>query len=148
MIFKLDKSKICQCTACWATMPGFQVLRSSRHGRHLVRPLCRRAVHQQSGQCIYMITTGNMQNLNRDSALFYILILEFAYYFAYCSIYMQNNMYNMHNNMQNNSALFRFCIFCIFCILQYAKSLASWEACNLACNGCNYISYMLDVMGP
>jgi hypothetical protein len=27
------------------------------------------------------------------------------------------------------------------------QALASWEACNLACNGCNYMSYMLDVMG-
>ncbi len=27
------------------------------------------------------------------------------------------------------------------------STLASWEACNLACNGCNYMSYMLDVMG-
>jgi hypothetical protein len=34
--------------------------------------------HQQSGQCIYIT---NMQNLN--IALFYILFLEFAYYFAY-----------------------------------------------------------------
>ncbi len=69
--------------------------------------------HQQSGQCIYIT---NMQNLN--IALFYILILEFADYFAYCKIYMHNNMYNMQNNMQKNRAMFRFCI---FCILQYAK---------------------------
>ncbi len=62
--------------------------------------------HQQSGQCIYIT---NMQNLN--IALFYILFLELAYYFAYCKICMQNNMYNMQNNMQKNSAMFRFCIF-------------------------------------
>jgi hypothetical protein len=73
----------------------------------------RRVRHQQSGQCIYVT---NMQNLN--IALFYILILEFAYYFAHCEIYMQNNKYNMQNNMQKNSAMFKFCIFCIF---QYAK---------------------------
>jgi len=74
--------------------------------------------HQQleSGQCIYIT---NMQNLNM--ALFYILFLEFAYYFAYCGIYMQNNMYNMQNNMQKNSAMFRFCIFCILQYAQYAE---------------------------
>ncbi len=72
-------------------------------------------IHQQSASGQYIYIT-NMQNLN--SALFYILILDFAYYFAYCKIYMQNNMYNMQYNMQKNSALFRFCI---FCILQYAK---------------------------
>ncbi len=63
-----------------------------------------------------------MQILNM--ALFYILFLEFAYYFAYCKIYMQNNMYNMQNNhMQKNlnSAMFRFCIFCILQYAQYAE---------------------------
>jgi hypothetical protein len=72
--------------------------------------------HQQSGQCIYIT---NMQNLN--SALFYILDLEFACYFADWRIYIQNNMYNMQNNMQKNSALFRFCIFCILKYAQYAE---------------------------
>jgi hypothetical protein len=65
---------------------------------------------QQSGQCIYIT---NMQNMN--PALFCILILGFAYFFAYWCIYMQKNMLN---NMQKNSAGF---IFCIFFILQYAE---------------------------
>ncbi len=68
---------------------------------------------EQSGQCIYIT---NMQNMN--PALFCILILGFAHYFACWCIYMQNDMQNMPNNMQKNSAGF---IFCIFCILQHSK---------------------------
>ncbi len=120
---------ICRiCTAHFADGGKLRLTWSSRLGTNL-KTSCPRASessrplkpesrasdwhHQQSGQCIYIT---NMQNLN--SALFYILILELAYYFAYWRIYMQNNMYNMQNNMQENSALFRFCI---FCTLQYAE---------------------------
>ena len=65
-----------------------------------------------------------MQNMN--PALFCILILGFAYYFAYCNIYMQNNMHNMLNNMQINSAGFIFDIFCILRYAEYAKQYAQY----------------------
>ena len=119
-----NMQKIVQCSdsaySAYCNMHNMQnmsndMLQYAQHQRVDGLPL---GIHHQCGQCIYIT---NMQNLN--SALFHILILEFAYYFAYWRIYMQNNMYNMQtwNNMQKNSAMFRFCIFCILQYAQYAE---------------------------
>ena len=88
--------------------------------------------HQQSGQCIYIT---NMQNMN--PALFCILILGFAYYFAYCNIYMQSNMHNMQNTMRNNSAGFIFSIFCILKYAEYAEYAKEYATvCKTICKIC------------
>ena len=77
-----------------------------------------------------------------NPALFCILILGFAYYFAYhdCNIYMQNNMHNMQNNMQINSAGFIFCIFCILQYAEYAEYVKKYAAvCKTICKICTTI---------
>ncbi len=71
--------------------------------------------------CMYMT---NMQNM--DSELLCILILGFAYYFAYSAY----EFAYIWNNMQKNSSL---SIFCIFFILQYEKYAYYANRCAKEC---------------